>query len=230
MENKTSKYFKYAIGEIILVVIGILIALHVNTWNEQRKSNLKERQYLESFKKDLEANVIELQRVIEKTEQTSKSSDSILQFKTGKLEALSLKEFVSCALNATGFTVFQTQEGTIQDIVGSGKLDIITNDSIRLVIGSWDAGLKSIREWEDLDKNSSTTYIEYLNQHTDTYKISFQNLPVDEDIMNDLIIDRIFLNRIGNRKRLPTILNNLYKKAKPQLEALIAQIDKELDK
>ena len=38
-EGKTSKYFKYAIGEIVLVVIGILIALQINNWNEERKSN-----------------------------------------------------------------------------------------------------------------------------------------------------------------------------------------------
>ena len=37
MENKTGKYFKYALGEIILVVIGILIALQINNWNEDRK-------------------------------------------------------------------------------------------------------------------------------------------------------------------------------------------------
>jgi hypothetical protein len=37
MENKTSKYFKYAIGEILLVMIGILLALQVNNWNESRK-------------------------------------------------------------------------------------------------------------------------------------------------------------------------------------------------
>ena len=37
LENKTSKYFSYAIGEIVLVVIGILIALSINNWNEERK-------------------------------------------------------------------------------------------------------------------------------------------------------------------------------------------------
>lgn len=37
-ENKTGKYFKYAIGEIVLVVIGILIALQINNWNESRKN------------------------------------------------------------------------------------------------------------------------------------------------------------------------------------------------
>ncbi len=36
--GKTGKYFKYAIGEIVLVVIGILIALSINTWNENNKS------------------------------------------------------------------------------------------------------------------------------------------------------------------------------------------------
>ena len=43
MENKTGKYFKYAFGEIILVVIGILIALQINNWNENRKNKIKEK-------------------------------------------------------------------------------------------------------------------------------------------------------------------------------------------
>ena len=41
MENKTGKYLKYAVGEIVLVVIGILIALQVNNWNENRKTEIK---------------------------------------------------------------------------------------------------------------------------------------------------------------------------------------------
>ena len=53
MENKTSKYFKYAIGEIVLVVIGILIALQINTWNEQRKSNEVLRNYYSQILQDL---------------------------------------------------------------------------------------------------------------------------------------------------------------------------------
>ena len=45
MENKTGKYFKYAIGEIILVVIGILIALSINNWNENRKTSNTQEKY-----------------------------------------------------------------------------------------------------------------------------------------------------------------------------------------
>ena len=53
MENKTGKYFKYAIGEIVLVVIGILIALQINNWNENRIENKAIKAYLISFIEDL---------------------------------------------------------------------------------------------------------------------------------------------------------------------------------
>lgn len=51
--GKTSKYFKYAIGEIILVVIGILIALQINNWNERSKTSLEIKKSLQALKNDL---------------------------------------------------------------------------------------------------------------------------------------------------------------------------------
>ena len=55
-ERKTAKYFKYALGEIILVVIGILIALQINNWNENRKNLINEKAILIKFLQDLEAD------------------------------------------------------------------------------------------------------------------------------------------------------------------------------
>ena len=60
MENKTGKYFKYAIGEIILVVIGILIALQINNWNELRKQKLVEINILEGIRTDILKDTIDL--------------------------------------------------------------------------------------------------------------------------------------------------------------------------
>lgn len=53
-EGKTTKYFKYALGEIILVVIGILMALQINNWNEQRKEKIVEENFFENVLIDLE--------------------------------------------------------------------------------------------------------------------------------------------------------------------------------
>jgi len=60
MENKTGKYFKYAVGEIILVVIGILIALQVNNINEQRKSTIFEVKVLKEIRNNLKTDLIEI--------------------------------------------------------------------------------------------------------------------------------------------------------------------------
>ena len=51
--NKTGQYLKYAIGEILLVVVGILIALQINNWNEERKQNIAETEFLKGIANDL---------------------------------------------------------------------------------------------------------------------------------------------------------------------------------
>ena len=61
IENKTGAYFKYAIGEIILVVIGILIALQINHWNENRKENSSLQILTENLNNEFEKNLIELE-------------------------------------------------------------------------------------------------------------------------------------------------------------------------
>lgn len=63
MENKTSKYFKYAIGEIVLVMIGILLALQVNNWNENRKLEQVELTVLKELRNDLQFSIEELDTI-----------------------------------------------------------------------------------------------------------------------------------------------------------------------
>lgn len=61
-DNKPIKYLRYAIGEILLVVIGILIALQVNNWNEIRKQDIKRNFYLSSLLGDLNENAAYIQK------------------------------------------------------------------------------------------------------------------------------------------------------------------------
>ena len=75
MQNKTPKpalpagrYFKYAIGEIILVVIGILIALQINNWNEQRKIKLNANNYVNKIINDLTVDTLNINELIKKSD------------------------------------------------------------------------------------------------------------------------------------------------------------------
>jgi len=63
-EGKTEKYFKYAIGEIVLVVIGILIALSINNWNENRKSKRVANEIYQNLQASLVQDSIEVQKII----------------------------------------------------------------------------------------------------------------------------------------------------------------------
>ena len=231
MENKTSKYFKYAIGEIVLVVIGILIALQINNWNENRKSRQKEQSYLLGFKSDIQNSLKELDRVINKSEMASMAADSILKMKRGEIDTLNLSNFVRCVLKANGYTAYIVQQGTIDDIKGSGNLDVIKNDSIRLAIVSWDANLNSIREWEELGKNSSNDLADYLRVHMDNYKLANphkMDMPITLEEQKLLMEDRLFLNIISDRVRLPKRLNIQYVNEVKKLNGLIRKIDNHL--
>ncbi len=86
-ENKIGKYLAYAIGEIVLVVIGILIALQLNNWNEIRKSKLKAGVYMDQFHSDIKEN------------------DSLLLLTLGQLQgcknaAIALMEFTEKGFNS----------------------------------------------------------------------------------------------------------------------------------
>ena len=57
MKNKTGTYLKYAFGEIFLVVLGILIALQINTWNEERKAIISEKSQINNIYEDIQRDV-----------------------------------------------------------------------------------------------------------------------------------------------------------------------------
>jgi hypothetical protein len=77
-EGKTGRYFKYAIGEIVLVVIGILIALQINNWNQNRLKGQKEIQILKSFEAQFQNDILQLEESLKFYEGASKSVDIII--------------------------------------------------------------------------------------------------------------------------------------------------------
>lgn len=79
-EGKTTKYLKYAIGEIILVVIGILIALNINNWNENQKSKKDERYVLNEVLKNLEEDAVLVDDIISQRKKAKTAVNALQKF------------------------------------------------------------------------------------------------------------------------------------------------------
>lgn len=128
-EGNTSKYFKYAIGEIILVVIGILIALSINNWNENRKNRLTESEYYCKLLVDFEIDRQNIAVLYKESEHKIEISKRLLLELNNKNKDKSY--LLNNYLQGLRTNAFAPSKVTMTDIVSSGKLNLLTNDSLK---------------------------------------------------------------------------------------------------
>lgn len=126
--SQTYKYFKYAIGEIVLVVIGILIALGINNWNENRKYRLLEHKLLSDVSINLVADTLGLNSIIEHYDYVIKKAESIKSKMEGNTPYDNTME-VTFAIISVSYA-YESDYSIFETIKSTG-LDIIKNDSIR---------------------------------------------------------------------------------------------------
>jgi len=132
MENKTGKYLKYAIGEIALVVIGILIALQINNWNETQKQNREEISILKNLHENLKQAKLQSTSFIENEEKLRESLIMVLGINANKEQ-----EHMVSITDSTFKDLMWSFESqipvinTYSDIKSTGKLSVIKNREIR---------------------------------------------------------------------------------------------------
>lgn len=124
-ENKTARYFKYAIGEIVLVVIGILIALQINNWNQQRIEGDKKKVYLKNIKRDLQYQLVIIDLQLEYENKYLVNIQPILdQFNQAGEFVLDINLLLNLS-NITERKTFVRTDPTYTDLISSGNIDII---------------------------------------------------------------------------------------------------------
>jgi hypothetical protein len=146
MENKTGKYFKYAIGEIILVVIGILIALQINNWNEQRKDKVKEQILLKQLQEDYQSNLLQLEEKMATREKMLISAVQLLNAFDEPIEMTrdSVIEDLATIRNDPTFDPIQS------DITSSENLRLIQNDNLKRLLSNWSSDVVGVIEIEKI--------------------------------------------------------------------------------
>jgi hypothetical protein len=129
-QSGLGKYLIYAIGEIILVVIGILIALQLNIKNEAHKTRNRELIYLQNLKEDLHLNIRSLQDFTTTRQRSILAIDTLIQYFEGE-QALNLTSFNSNNLEVLEWYPFVQNANTYQEMMNSGNLALISNREIK---------------------------------------------------------------------------------------------------
>ena len=152
-DNKPAKYLRYAIGEIVLVVIGILIALSINNWNKQRSNANSEQIILNDLNAELKNNITSLEHVIQEHQ---KSFDAATEIMALIKDSIRLQKMTNENLGAITIAMnynwtYNPKLGILNSTINSGKMELIQNKEIRYM-------LSSIQE-SIIDANESTNEI-----------------------------------------------------------------------
>ncbi len=176
--GKTSRYLKYAIGEIILVVIGILIALQVNDWNENRKFISEKQRIVNELHKAFIKNKMVLTERIEALENANANVITILSH-TGQ-NFSNQKNWDSIIGASLKYGNYNPANSTLSELINSGQLSKVVDASLKENLYKWMLLLEdSDEDFKNQDLQATTLLIPHLYDN-----ISMQNLNVYNQTMD----------------------------------------------
>ena len=156
-ENKFSKYLLYALGEIILVVIGILIALQINTWNQERLNAKKETQFLHELKQNLNEDQQAVQKTLAFNQTKLTAIDSAFHYMAlMKDDKTYGRQFSSKFPVLSNNMLFEPTRVTFESIVSTGQIEIIQSVGLRKQLAQYYADTSLDGVQEQLKRNTQS--------------------------------------------------------------------------
>ncbi len=218
-KNKIKKYIFYAIGEIILVVIGILIALQINNWNENQQLKNIEEAYLQNLKEEIVFNIEQLEKVMNVNENNASKALQLMEF-TGKNSSELSKEKCNSLLAETLIweVQFRPSTGVYNEIISSGKLGIFRNPQLRKMLAGWDGLIMKIRFQEQEHSTLRSNALDMIHQKGNIRSIYYQEYSEGFEIKSSnfekgnivLLKNQEFENQISSFYMTSQVLNEVY--------------------
>lgn len=235
VDNKFTKYLLYAIGEIVLVVIGILIALQINTWNDNRNSKTKEIEILRKLNVDLNNNRDELLSVVYYIKKSNAAGKKILEhLKNSQKTTDSLKLWAELFPLSD---IFNNANTTYKNVENSNE-NIISNDSLRLKITLiYERDFQNVHKREKRAvENKLYEYREEAGKYFKTGKAFFKFIEATELAINtptnfpQLKTSESYKNALVELYNCRLLRLFQLKKTMKRLDALIKEIDDEISR
>ncbi len=228
--GKFRSYLIYALGEIFLVVIGILLALQINSWNQERIARQEEKTILTNIVTEFEQNQKELQAAIKMNEQCMATGRYIMSLIGQPQEKIQKINTDSLLFQGFEYSQFNTSENALNDLLMSGRLQRITDNDIKLRLYQWSRVVKGVEDqFEGVDDKVENELVPYLTKHypmknVDSYgrlgwkkmsTLKVDKLNIFQDIEYENIMDDYLYRLTG------------YTQILQQLDAVISALMKE---
>ncbi|WP_179344739.1 hypothetical protein [Winogradskyella ursingii] len=229
-ENKFSKYLIYAVGEIILVVIGILIALQVNNLNEVRKSDLELNKINQNLIQEFESNQKALNSALRGLKWTKRGGLNILSM-MGKSESeLNRTNLDSLIETSLFWPTWKPTNFVLNELKSTGKLSLIKNSKIKELLFEYERQSEYVNEWNRRMEKSSQDIVDYIKNYGSLRNVNHNRISIkksDLDFNNiSFFNDLKFENQVDEKVLYSQFLENVY----AETDKLISEILEETRK
>jgi len=203
-QSKFSNYLIYAIGEIILVVIGILIALQINNWNEFNKNKSTESKYFKELLEDFELNLQKSQQVTSRIEEVLPNLTGLLEQSALEQPTISVDSMNNAFKLLNTMPAYSSTDRAYNNLIGSGDFKLITNSEIKTEIANYFKTLDILYLVQNTHEmqlvNAFQPYIIEFLDYQAVSMIRIENFTLPEPVEKDRILtvfkDRKFRNII----------------------------------
>ena len=240
-EGKSANYLKYAIGEIVLVVIGILIALQINNWNEHRKQQNEEIETLKNIRSDFANTIIEFEENNAFRERIISSTNILYSIINTNQNSYSKKQLDSIISELFVNPTYNGQSETLNILFNSGKINIIDNNDIKNALVIWPQQVEDMTEDEIYSSNVVyNSLVPILKRYVPildivnalNFKFKLSNYTEPSPFTSDyqsLFRDKEFESTLATRQIPITVSLIQTKQLIVTAKEIIALIDKEIE-
>lgn len=196
--NKFTKYLLYALGEIILVVIGILIALAINNANQNRINSNNEQVYLHGLEQEFKTSKLKLQELTSVNKRNYEGSKKIIGYITYKDKTPSEAEFSKLLYNTFSNDIgFNPNNSLLNEMINSGNIKNLSNPELRRKLTNW---LSTIEDISRQEKELSVQREKVLDMFR-TKRSSLRTIFEQTDVYNQIGLPKS-KNEISNLQLL----------------------------
>lgn len=198
------KYVLYALGEIALVVIGILIALQINTWNQYRLDRYKEKLLLKEINNEFKINKEELENTIRAYSRIREHCSYIQSLFPIHINHINRDSLISSLERLRGVPSADLSMGSVSSLINTSSFEIISNTELRSLLIQWEDLISDYFEREGQAIHyTRETIIPYLAQKIpQPYSSGLDDERVDLSFLNSIQFENLINDRISDIRTL----------------------------